>query len=157
MSCTYLLACAEGEKHAPAAPPATSATAEATSHGAPLTLRVDGPSQVSRGDTFVLTITLRRSGGEDPVDLDVRLPPEVTLVEGQPSEHVASLGTEPIVRRLRVRLEGSSMSDVVVTAKMRGAAYGASAQAAYRFGRPEPMLSRPELPPVRLGGGAGSR
>lgn len=158
ISITHLFACAEGEKHAPTTGAAASFSMhEEMSHEPPLTLHIDGPSHVSPGDTIVLTITIRRTLVDDPIDLDVRLPPGAILIEGNRFERVADPGARSLARHLRVRVDSGSISDVVVIASTRGVSYGASVQAAYRFGRPEPMLPQPQLPTVKLGGGSASR
>jgi hypothetical protein len=123
---------------------------------APVTVTVEGPAHVAAGDSFALTVTIRRAvAGTDAVQLAVTPPEGVRVLEGDPNERIVDPGPA-ITRKLQLRAdqEVAVGQDVVVTATVRGDHYGAHANAAYRFGRPEPRLPQPRGPAVGLTGGA---
>jgi hypothetical protein len=117
----------------------------------PLTIAIDGPEVVAPNSEIELTLrVMRRWATSEPVELSVKLPSGVSLIEG---ELAATLSpTASGTRRLRLRIDRVPDQDLDVRADLAGLAYGAHARAAYRFGRPLPKLARPASTPVVIGG-----
>lgn len=148
------------------APPASSA--ESIAH--------DGPRSVARtisaapvqidiarprgapvaGGALELDVTIeRRLPSTAPMVLEVEVPAGARLVEGRSVELVTDRATR-VTRRLELALDSVPERDLVVRLDVQGGNFGAHAEAAYRFGRPEPKL--PDVPrvarPIELYGGS---
>ncbi len=132
--------------------PQTPAPSASRPQRSPLSLTVNGPASVTAPSEIELAIVLDRVWNtRDPVVLRVDLPPGALLVSGSPSETLAP-SSHPHTRSLRIKLERVPSADLVVRADLEGRGYGAHARAVYRFGRPEPKLTRPASSVVVIGG-----
>ena len=133
---------------APAAP-AFAGTTEA-----PLTATLHGPPSVAAGESIIIRLDVeRRIVNGNPIDVHLSVPDGCVLESGVSNERVIDARSPRIVREYKLVVNHVPQSDLVVTADSAGSNYGVHASAAYRFGRPEPKLRQPNLPPVGLTGG----
>lgn len=118
---------------------------------APLTVRVEGPTQVTAGDTVTLSIVVSRprSGGS-PAALRVELPDGITLVSGTTAETIAP--TELEQRTVVVRVAKVPAEPLRAVAEIRGEHHGVRATGAYHWGREEPRLPTPPTTEIEAGG-----
>ena len=138
-------------------PPQTTApvtpTGTTSNTSAPLTVTVSGPDKVMAGEQITITVTLNRSAVNSvPIDLAVQAPSGTALVSGVPTERIVNADAASIARTYRLRIDRIPTDDFIATADVRGTGYGAHATGQYRFGRPEPKLPQPGLPPIGPGG-----
>ena len=165
LALTCLNACHDSSPVAPPSaapePPATAATkptptehAELGPHQSPVTLRLRGPEQVIAGQDIELIAEVnQRVGSQAQVSLNLQLPDGVRLVSGENGELLPS-GNGTLTRRFVVHVERVPQSDIEAVASTQSTAFGARAQSAYRFGRPEPRFLAPERSerPLTVGG-----
>lgn len=117
---------------------------------APVSARLQGPSQVEAGQDIELTAVVERNtGAEQPVSLELVLPPGARLVSGQTRELLPG-GNGPLLRTFVVHLDQLPERDIELVASAGNQAFGARARGAYRYGRPEPRLAEPARSPNDL-------
>lgn len=162
-------ACSTMEREPAAAPPASGAqpvpgatTSTLRNSSAPFVVRVIGPEDPTRrmaGQMKLVVVIERNFVDATPLRLSWQLPAGVTLVQGQLSEEIVDAASARIERHIVIDAPSIPADDVLVVVEARGTAWGARGEAAYRFGRPEPMLPAPprERKPVNVNGGPGLR
>lgn len=123
----------------------------------PFIVRVKGTDAPVPKSTVKVHVTIERNLIDStPLHLEVKLPEGVTLIRGQVEEAIVDAQSSTLARTIELRI-GAEMpvEDVVVIVSQRGDGWGAHAEHAYRFGRPEPdptpTLRRGE--PIDLGNG----
>jgi hypothetical protein len=119
-------------------------TPELGPHKSPVTVALHGPEQVTAGQDIELLAEVEQlAGSQSQVSLNLQLPAGVRLVSGQTSELLPS-GNGKLVRRFVVHVDQVPTTDIEAVASTQSTAFGARAQSAYRFGRPEPRFKEPE-------------
>ncbi|AKU92091.1 hypothetical protein [Vulgatibacter incomptus] len=137
-------------KATPAAAPAATAHSEENpadaKHAAvdpriraPFVLRIEGPDEVKAGEVAKLSIHIAFSGSaQAPLELQVKVPPGIELIEGAVSETIDAGKLTDVVRYLAVRVDDPSAA-LEVTASMSGEDFGAHATKRHTFeGAPKP-------------------
>jgi hypothetical protein len=123
-------------------------------HRSPVTVKLLGPEQVSAGqDIEVVAEVNQFVGSSAAVELRLNLPEGAHLVSGSPTEQLPA-GNGKLVRHFIVHLDRVPARDIEVVATTSSTAFGARAQSAYRFGRPEPRFADPQRAdrPLIVGG-----
>lgn len=161
LAAAWLGAChdaAPPEPTSAVAPPVSARSApqapELGPHKSPVTVALHGPAQVSAGQDFELLAEVEQlAGSQAQVSLTLQLPEGVRLVSGQTSELLPS-GNGKLLRRFVVHVDQVPSADIEAVASTQSMSFGARAQSAYRFGRPEPRFRAPERPEkaLRVGG-----
>jgi hypothetical protein len=124
--------------------------AEFGPHRSPVVIRVTGPAGAEAGQDLEIIAEIDQFvGSQSAVSLDLVLPPGARLVSGKPSEQLPP-GNGTVERRFIVHLDRVPEANVEFVAKAGNASFGARAQGAYRFGRPEPTLVQPKRAPEEL-------
>jgi hypothetical protein len=116
-----------------------------TAPPSPLTIVLEGPVNVNRASTVLLSVTISRTPAilQTPIDLTIALPEGVHLVSGALEENVSAESSTEVVREYVIEIGEIPLDDVVVTANIVQPSWGVYATAKYRFGRPEPKLPQP--------------
>ena len=100
-------------------------------------------SKITPGKPIELTIVIDRTSTGTPLFLEVVLPPGARAAKGRLSERIDDEG-EHIERSIVLDIGSSTPAfDVKVTVDTGDQHFGAHATAAYRFGRPAPLLPQP--------------
>ncbi len=128
--------------------------AQAKPQTAPLVARLEGPTQVRAGQTITVKLVITRTVvNKLPIAIAWEVPEGAKVVSGLPTGTVDGRSKQ---LRLVVRLRLSAVPDrdLVATVEVKGEAYGVSAKAAYRFGRPAPKLpdAAERAPGVKVNG-----
>jgi hypothetical protein len=129
---------------------AVTQTPELGPHRSPVTVALHGPERVDAGQDIELLAEVEQlAGSKSQVSLDLKLPDGVRLVSGQTSELLPS-GNGKLVRRFVVHVDHVPTTDIEAVASTQSTSFGARAQSAYRFGRPEPRFKELERPEKSL-------
>ncbi|MEI9952906.1 MAG: hypothetical protein WDO74_29015 [Pseudomonadota bacterium] len=124
--------------------------AEFGPHRSPVVIRVTGPAAVQAGQDLEIVAEIDQFvGSQSAVSLELVLPPGARLVKGELSEQLPP-GNGTVRRRFIVHLERVPETNVEFIAKAGNASFGARAQGAYRFGRPQPALVQPKRAPQEV-------
>jgi hypothetical protein len=96
---------------------------------------------------------VEQRAGSAEVRLELQLPEGVRLVAGEDAEVLPS-GHGRLLRRFVVHVDRVPTRDIRAVASTDSKAFGARAEGAYRFGRPEPRFSRllRTARPIKVGG-----
>jgi hypothetical protein len=110
-------------------------------HRSPVTVTLRGPERVSAGQDVEILAEVEQRTGSAEVRLELRLPAGVRLLSGEGAEMLPS-GNGKLVRRFVVHVDRVPTSDIQAVASTQSKAFGARAEGAYRFGRPEPRFAQ---------------
>jgi hypothetical protein len=145
--------------HSSSAPTAAPAAAEAASVSVeprrapgrtPVSARLRGPAQAEAGRDIELTAVVERNTGADqPISIELLLPPGARLVSGRARELLPG-GNGKLERTFVVHLDRLPDTEIELVATAGNQAFGARARGAYRYGRPEPRLLEPVRSPNDL-------
>lgn len=140
----------------PAAGKSKSMSALAQHARPPVYLEVAGPEVVQPSSTIdVFVRIVRAAATAAPMNLCVRLPAGVSLIEGKPCEAIVDEAVGTVERRYRLNLNGMPREDINFELLQGTGPLVTRAEGAYRFGRPAPQLPSMKTNPAwKVGGRA---
>ncbi len=108
---------------------------------APLVAKLEGPASVRPGQTIAVKLVLSRTVVDKlPIVIDWQVPDGAKVVGRLPAVRIVDGRSKQLRQVVKLRLAAVPDRDLVATVQINGEAYGVSAKAAYRFGRPAPTL-----------------
>lgn len=110
-------------------------------HQSPVTVTLRGPDRVSAAQDVEIFAEVEQRAGSAEVRLELQLPEGVRLVSGEDAEVLPS-GNGRLLRRFVVHVDRVPVTDIQAVASTQSKAFGARAEGAYRFGRPEPRFAQ---------------
>lgn len=108
---------------------------------APLVAKLDGPASVRPGQTITVKLIISRTVVDKlPIAVQWQIPEGAKVVGRAPPGRIVDGRSNQLRQAIRLRFAAVPDRDLLATVEVKGEAYGVSAKAAYRFGRPAPTL-----------------
>ena len=130
-----------------AAEPAMAPAPDHSGDAEPISLTATGPASCTAGTEVAIRVRVARHWGTSgPVPVKVELPEGTQLLSGATEWEIPPGGPTVDERVLRLRLDSIPAGDLIARVSYREPAFGVTATAYYRFGRPAPTV-----PPLQRG------
>ncbi|MSQ82670.1 MAG: hypothetical protein EXR77_07095 [Myxococcales bacterium] len=111
---------------------------------APMVATWTGPPEVRAGQTIVVKLEIGRTIiNKLPLDVTMTVPEGVEIIGKSLPKTIVDGKSKLIRHTLKLQLKRVPTTDLVATVAVQGQAYGVTANAVYRFGRPPPKLPDP--------------